>query len=152
MLFRSKSLSKLTLCWTAIKKVPPSLIKCLTALTFLDLRATNLKCLPSNMDNLRSLQTLYLNYCKKLKSLPRLPSTIRCIEMKDCDSLKWLPARVKLSIWSQPLSQWLPYDERFSQKEFTILFYFLQVISILSVFVSVSLSLCLSLNLLNNNN
>ncbi|KAF3948195.1 hypothetical protein CMV_025782 [Castanea mollissima] len=78
------------------------------------------------MDNLRSLQTLYLTFCKKLKSLPRLPSTIRCIHV-EFGSLKWLPAWVKLSIWSQPLSQWLPYDERHSQKEFTILFHFLQV-------------------------
>ncbi|XP_075648268.1 TMV resistance protein N-like [Castanea sativa] len=122
-----KSLSKLKLCWTAIKKVPPSLIKYLTALTFLDLSfCTNLECLPSNMDNLRSLQTLHLTICKKLKSLPRLPSTIRCIHVELCGSLKWLPAWVKLSIWSQPLSQWLPYDERHSQKEFTILVHFLQ--------------------------
>ncbi|KAL4593816.1 hypothetical protein ACB092_M011100 [Castanea dentata] len=122
-----KSLSKLNLVWTAIKKVPPSLIKHLTALTFLDLSfCANLECLPSNMDNLRSLQTLYLSNCKKLKSLPRLPSTIRCIHVEFCESLKWLPAWVKLSIWSQPLSQWLPYDERHSQKEFTILVHFLQ--------------------------
>ncbi|KAL4593847.1 hypothetical protein ACB092_M009400 [Castanea dentata] len=121
-----KSLSKLNLCQTAIKKVPPSLIKHLTALTFLELRSTNLQCLPSNMDNLRSLQALYLTFCKKLISLPRLPSTIRCIHVEFCCSLKWLPTWVKLSIWSQPLSQWLPYDERHSLKEYTILVHFLQ--------------------------
>ena len=133
-----KSLSELNLSWTAIEKVPPSSINCLIALTFLDLRGTNLKCLPSNMDNLRSLQTLCLEFCKKLKSLPRLPSTVRCLNVLSCFSLKWLPARVKLSIWSQSLSQWLSYDERHSQKEFTILFHFLQVIS----FLSLSLSHC----------
>ncbi|XP_065633587.1 disease resistance protein RML1A-like [Quercus suber] len=122
-----KSLSELNLSMTAIKKVPPSSINCLTALTFLDLSGTDLECLPSNMDNLRSLQTLRLTFCCKLKLLPRLPSTIRCIEMKCCNSLKWLPARVKLSIWFQFLSLWLPYDERFNRKEFTILFHFLQV-------------------------
>ena len=96
-----KSLSTLKLAWTAIKKVEPSSIECLPALTFLDLRGTN------------------------LKSLPRLPSTVRYIRVEGCDSLKWLPARVKLSLWSQPLSQWLLYDERRSRKEFTILFHFL---------------------------
>ncbi|XP_065628399.1 uncharacterized protein LOC112016323 isoform X2 [Quercus suber] len=79
------------------------------------------------MDNLRSLQTLNLTRCQKLKSLPRLPSTVRCLDVLSCFSLKWLPAQVKLSIWSQSLSQWLPYDERHSQKEFTILVHFLQV-------------------------
>ena len=139
-----KSLSELYLCRAVIKKLPPSSIKCLTALTVLDLGGTNLKCLPSNMDNLRSLETLTLSQCKKLKSLPRLPSTVRCIRVDRCDSLKWLPTRVKLSIWSQPLSQWLSYDERRSRKEFTILFHFLHVISFLF--------LSLSLDLLNNNN
>ncbi|KAK7861301.1 disease resistance protein laz5 [Quercus suber] len=122
-----KSLSQLNLNCTAIKKVPPSSIKCLTALTFLDLAFTNLECLLSNMDNLRSLLTLNLTSCQKLKSLPRLPSTVRSIEVVYCDSLKWLPAPVKLSIWSQPLSQWLSYDERCSRKVFTILFHFLQL-------------------------
>ena len=121
-----KSLSKFNLSWIAIKKVPPLLINCLTALTFLNLYfCNNLKCLPSNMDNLRSLQTLILTDCKKLKLLPRLPSTVRYIRVERCDSLKWLPAWVKLSIWSQPLSQWLPYHERRSRKESTILFHFL---------------------------
>ncbi|KAK7854498.1 hypothetical protein CFP56_031856 [Quercus suber] len=42
-------------------------------------------------------------------------------------AILFFPKMVKLSIWSQSLSQWLPYDERHSQKEFTILVHFLQV-------------------------
>uniref|UniRef100_A0A7N2MGE2 C-JID domain-containing protein n=1 Tax=Quercus lobata TaxID=97700 RepID=A0A7N2MGE2_QUELO len=123
-----KSLSRLNLAWTAIKKVEPSSIKCLPALTFLDLRyCTNLECLPSNMDNMRFLETLDLSQCLKLKSLPRLPSTVRFMGAKGCSSLKWSPERVKLSIWSQPFSQWLPYDESGSEVGFTILFHFLKV-------------------------
>uniref|UniRef100_A0A7N2MFS5 ADP-ribosyl cyclase/cyclic ADP-ribose hydrolase n=2 Tax=Quercus lobata TaxID=97700 RepID=A0A7N2MFS5_QUELO len=122
-----KSLSELKLCWTAIKKVEPSSIKCLTALTLLNLRfCKNLECLPSNMDNLRSLETLDLYGCSNLKSLPRLPSTVRFMDAEGCYSLKWSPARVKLSIWSQSLSQWLPYDESIIQVEFRTLFHFLQ--------------------------
>ena len=109
-----KSLSRLQLAWTAIEIVEPSSIECLPALTFLDLRGTN------------------------LKSLPRLPSTVRSIRVEGCDFLKWLPTWVKLSIWSQSLSKWLPYDERCNQKEFTILFHFLQVISSLSLSLSLS--------------
>ena len=132
-----KKLLKLRFCWTAIKVVPPSSIECLTALTLLDLSScTNLKYLPSNMHNLRSLKKLNLFFCSKLKSLPRLPLTVRVIDAMCCYSLTWSLARVKLSSWSQPLSQWCPYDERSILVEFKILFHFLQVISL-----SLSLSL-----------
>ena len=124
-----KSLSKLQLSCTAIEKVEPSSIERLTALAFLDLSGCKtLECLPSNMDNLKSLETLSLSYCSKLKSLPRLPSTVRLVDVEK-SSLKWLPKGVKLSIWSQPFSQWLPYDESGSRLGFTILFHFLEVIS-----------------------
>ena len=130
-----QSPSELKLGGTAIKKVAPSSIECLTALTVLDLSYNkNLKCLPRNMHNLRSLETLSLLGCSKLKPLPRLPSTLRGIKGKFRYSLK-------LSSWSQPLSRWCPYDERDNQVEFKILFYFLQVISSLSL--SLSVSLCL---------
>ncbi|XP_030957602.1 TMV resistance protein N-like [Quercus lobata] len=121
-----KSLSELSLAKSAIMKLAPSSIECVTALTFLHLsECRNLECLPS-MDNLRSLKALDLSECSKLKSLPRLPSTVRYINTKGCFSLKWSPAQDKLSIWSQSLSQWLPYNERGSRVEFTILFHFLQ--------------------------
>ena len=139
-----QSLSKLILCRTAIKRVPSSSIECLPALTLLDLSScTNLKYLPRNMHNLRSLKKLDLFFCSKLKSIPRLPLTVRVIDAMCCYSLKWPLVRVKLSNWSQFLFQWRPYDERGILVEFKILFHFLQVIS--------SLSLSLSLSLLNNN-
>ena len=123
-----KSLSELDLSRTAIEKVEPSSIECLTALAFLDLSVCrNLECLPSNMDNLKSLERLDLSHCWKLKSLPRLPSTVRFVGAGS--SLKWSPKGVKLRIWSQPLSRWLPYDESGSRVRFTILFHFLEVIS-----------------------
>ncbi|KAF3948193.1 hypothetical protein CMV_025780 [Castanea mollissima] len=59
---------------------------------------------------MRSVNLKFINLCRS-KNLIRTP-----------DFSAW----VKLSIWSQPLSQWLPYDERHSQKEFTILVHFLQ--------------------------
>ncbi|XP_050253003.1 disease resistance protein RUN1-like isoform X3 [Quercus robur] len=99
-----KSLSKLNLGYTTVKNpAPSSIFKCLTALTFLDLSS-----------------------CSKLESLPRIPSTVRYINVEGWSALKWSPERVKLSIWSQPLSQWLPYDESGSRLGFTILFHFLQ--------------------------
>ena len=132
-----KRLWDLDLSRTAIEKVEPSSIECLTALLFLDLSGCrNLEYLPSNMDNLKSLETLKLSRCRKLKSLPRLPSTVRFVGAIGCSSLKWSPKRVKLSIWSQPFSQWLPYDKSSSRVGFTILFHFLEVISSCSLSLS----------------
>ena len=129
-----KSLSKIYLGAAAIKKLAPSSIQCLTALTLLDLSSCkNLECLPSNMDDLRSLETLILRGCRKLKSLPRLPSTLRLINAQCCFSLKPSPALVKLSSLSQPLFRWLPYDESGSGVAFTRLFRYLQVMSSLSL-------------------
>ncbi|XP_065628506.1 disease resistance protein RML1A [Quercus suber] len=137
-----KSLSELKFGGTAIKKIPPSSIECLTALTLLSLRyCEDLECLPSNILNLKSPEKLDLYYCSKLKSLPRLPSTVRVIDARQCDSLKWSLAQLKLSKCSQPFSQWYQLDERYIPVEFKILFHLLQVIS-----------LSLSLSLLNNNN
>ena len=134
-----KSLSTLNLAWTGIKEVEPSSIERLPALVSLDLRhCSRLECLPSNMDNLTSLETLSLSYCWKLKSLPRLPSNVKVYLPKGFSFLNWSPEGVKLSIWSQPLSQWLPFDESGSLVGFTKLFHFLRVISSLS---SLSLSL-----------
>ncbi|XP_030968544.1 TMV resistance protein N-like isoform X3 [Quercus lobata] len=143
-----KSLSELYLGMTDIKKVAPSSVECLAALTLLDLSScTNLKCLPSNMDNLRSLEMLNLFDCSKLKYLPRLPSTLtyinaeacsslksllrlpstlRYLNVRYCYSLKWSPTWVKLSSWSQLLSWWRLYGESGSRVEFTILFHFLE--------------------------
>ena len=125
-----KSLSILDLAWTAIEKVESLSIECLPALTFLDLRVcTNLECLPSNMDNLTSLETLNLSQCSKLQTLPRLPSNVKVYLPEGFCFLNWSPEGVKRSIWSQPLSQWLPFDESGSLVGFTILFHFLRVIS-----------------------
>ncbi|XP_065616012.1 TMV resistance protein N isoform X4 [Quercus suber] len=68
---------------------------------------------------------------KKLVQLDLKDSRIEYLWEGRSINLKWLPAPVKLSIWSQPLSQWLSYDERCSRKVFTILFHFLQVKTIL---------------------
>ncbi|XP_030934345.1 TMV resistance protein N-like isoform X1 [Quercus lobata] len=137
-----KSLSRLNLAWTAIEKVEPSSIECLTALAFLDLsHCTRLEYLPSNMDNLKSLEIVKFSQCSKLKSLPRLPSNVRPrlpsnvrhIEAEGFSFLNWSPEGVKLSIWSQPLSQWLPFDESGSLVGFTKLFHFLRVVMMMYI-------------------
>ena len=76
-----KCLSELILRSTAIEELPPSSIKCLTALETLDLAGCkDLKCLPSNMDSLRSLKFLHLFGCSKLASLPENLWKIKCLE------------------------------------------------------------------------
>ena len=135
-----ESLSELNLGKTAIKKLAPSSIECLTALTLLDLTdCKNFKCFPSNMDSLRSLEKLILSGCSKLKSVQRLPSTIRYINAQYCYSLEWSSVLVKLSSLSRPLFLWRAYDESGGGMAFTILYRHLQVISL-------SLSLIVKMN------
>ena len=129
-----KSLSELYMDVTAIKKLAPSSIKYLTALTLFDLSyCGNLKFLPCNMDNLRSLEKLIISGCSRLKLLPRLPSTVRYIDARSCYSLKPSPALVKRSSLLQPYSQWFPYNESSGGVAFTILYRYLQVISTISL-------------------
>ena len=92
------------------------------------------------MDDLKSLEKLILCGCSKLKWLKKFSSTVRYINAQFCFSLKPSPALVKLSSSSQPRSQSCLYDESSSELVFTILYRYLQVIS----------SLSLSLTLLNN--
>ena len=165
-----KSLSQLILGWSAIEKLTPSSIECLTALEILDLKeCRDLKCLPSNIDSLRSLkfldlykcsrlailpenlwkmkclERLDLRYCQKLRSVSELPSTMRYINMESCCSLEPSPALHRQSSLSRPCSSpfFRGYDESSGGVAFTILNRYLQVIS------SFSLSLTLYLHLLN---
>ena len=85
------SLSKLTLCFTAIEELPSSSIKCLTALEILKLNDCNdLKCLPSNMDGLSSLKFLDLSGCSKLANLPENLWKIKCLERLDLSRISQL--------------------------------------------------------------
>ena len=85
-----KSKSELILGWTAIEELPPSSIECLTALEILDLNGCNyLKCLPSNMDSLRSLKFLNLSRCLKL-DLPENLQKIKCLERLDLGGISQL--------------------------------------------------------------
>ncbi|KAL4605156.1 hypothetical protein ACB092_09G009000 [Castanea dentata] len=77
-----KSLSQLTLNLPAIEELPPSPIECLTAPENLVLRGCgDLKCLPSNMDSLRSLKFLHLSGCLPL--LPEILWKMKCLERLD---------------------------------------------------------------------
>ena len=156
-----KSLSQLILGWSAIEKLTPSSIECLTALEILDLKeCRDLKCLPSNIDSLRSLkfldlykcsrlailpenlwkmkclERLDLRYCQKLRSVSELPSTMRYINMESCCSLEPSPALHRQSSLSRPCSSpfFRGYDESSGGVAFTILNRYLQVISSFSLF------------------
>ncbi|PRQ59647.1 putative transcription factor WRKY family [Rosa chinensis] len=59
----------------------------LSSLKTLELRGTNLESLPATMNQLRCLTRLELEACKRLKSVPELPSTINYIDAHDCSAL-----------------------------------------------------------------
>ncbi|KAM5556894.1 TMV resistance protein N [Rosa sericea] len=60
----------------------------LSSLKTLELRGTNLESLPATMNQLRCLTRLELEACKRLKSIPELPSRINYIDAHDCSALE----------------------------------------------------------------
>ncbi|KDP45047.1 hypothetical protein JCGZ_01547 [Jatropha curcas] len=57
----------------------------------LNLSGNNFMTLPSSINHLSQLHCLELSNCKKLQSLPDLPSNIICLYVKNCTSLESLP-------------------------------------------------------------
>ncbi|KAK7377677.1 hypothetical protein VNO80_03106 [Phaseolus coccineus] len=85
----SEKLTLLELTDTAICVLPSS-IGHLLSLEELDLRGTNIECLPDSIKSLSMLRVLWLNDCKKLVSL-ELPQSLRELYINDCWKLLSLP-------------------------------------------------------------
>ncbi|KAF8079927.1 hypothetical protein N665_0990s0004 [Sinapis alba] len=63
-------------------------LRLFTKLSYLDLSRHNFSTLPRSMRELSSLGTLYLNNCKKLKSVEELPQSVKYLYAHGCDSLE----------------------------------------------------------------
>ncbi|KAL0800728.1 hypothetical protein Bca101_055903 [Brassica carinata] len=59
-----------------------------TKLTYLDLSRNNFVALPSSITELSSLETLYLNSCKNLMLVEKLPQSVKYLYAHGCDSLE----------------------------------------------------------------
>ena len=94
-------LTKLDLSYVNLKEIPDN-IGCLLSLIELDLSGNNFVCLPEIIIKLSSLKNLSLNDCKRLQSLPNLPSSITQIEASGCITLEMLLDLVK------PNDSWEP--------------------------------------------
>lgn len=56
--------------------------------TCLDLRYTYIERIPDYLKDLHQLETLYLNGCRKLTSLPKLRVSLKSLKAGDCESLE----------------------------------------------------------------
>ncbi|KFK41711.1 hypothetical protein AALP_AA2G163600 [Arabis alpina] len=59
-----------------------------TGLTSVDLSSNDFDAIPASIRELVSLGTLYLNNCKKLKSVEKLPQSVKHLYAHGCDSLE----------------------------------------------------------------
>ncbi|KAF3960479.1 hypothetical protein CMV_014817 [Castanea mollissima] len=84
--------------------------------------------MPASFSQLSKLEALDLSHCKKLRSVPELPSTVRYLNMEGCCSLEPSPALLRQSSLSQPYSSPFSrgYDESSGGVAFTILNRYLQ--------------------------
>ena len=60
----------------------------LPSLKYLNLGKNNFTCLPNSISEFSKLKILFLNYCKRLKSLPRLPLSTKFVSTGGCISLE----------------------------------------------------------------
>ena len=87
--FGLRSLRKLNLSdYNILEGAIPSDFSSLCSLEYLDLSRNNLVTLPASLNQLSQLKGLRLGYCKRLQSLPELPSSIEEIDAHDCTVLE----------------------------------------------------------------
>ena len=163
-----ESLKELDLTGAAIREVPSSIsflicrgcekqffksrldsVFCVHSLKYLALSTNNLIfALPASISQLPKLEALDLGNCIQLHSLPDLPSNVRYINAKGCSSLEPSPALLSMSNLLQPSISFfnccklVEYNEGSDGLAFAMLKRYLQVIYLLSLSLSLSLSHC----------
>ena len=92
------SLEVLDLCACNLKEgALPEDIGCLSSLKSLDLSRNNFVSLPRSINKLSGLETLVLEDCRMLESLPEVPSKVQTVNLNGCIRLKEIPDPIKLS-------------------------------------------------------
>ncbi|KAJ9178993.1 hypothetical protein P3X46_010828 [Hevea brasiliensis] len=80
----SLSLADCSLSDTAI----PGDLSCLPSLEYLNLSGNPIRCLPESINSLIMLESLVLDRCVSLQSLPELPTSLNSLKAEDCTSLE----------------------------------------------------------------
>ncbi|KAL9381130.1 hypothetical protein Peur_026787 [Populus x canadensis] len=75
----------------------PEDIDCLSSLRSLNLSQNNFVSLPKSINQLYELEMLVLEDCTMLESLPKVPSKVQTVYLNGCISLKTIPDPIKLS-------------------------------------------------------
>ncbi|KAK4570780.1 hypothetical protein RGQ29_029575 [Quercus rubra] len=107
LLFSSLSLSPASsLYWLDLTdcnlKAIPNDIGSLFSLTLLNLSGNDFVCLPESIIRLSKLESMFLNNCTSLRSLPKLPLNIKRVAAGGCISLEMLPDPLKQSDSLEP--------------------------------------------------
>ncbi|XP_039689767.1 putative disease resistance protein At4g11170 [Medicago truncatula] len=86
-IFSLNRLEQLGLSWCPINALPSS-FGCQSNLETLNLSYTKIESIPSSIKDLTRLRKLDIQGCKKLLSLPELPSSVETLLVSSCRSLK----------------------------------------------------------------
>ncbi|KAI4324070.1 hypothetical protein L6164_023635 [Bauhinia variegata] len=90
----------------------PGDIECLYFLVSLDLSGNNFISLPNSISELSMLEFLHINCCKRLQSLPELPSQLEVLDARNSTSLKTLKSnsskKCSLVPWSK---NWIFHED-----------------------------------------
>ncbi|KAJ8763048.1 hypothetical protein K2173_023253 [Erythroxylum novogranatense] len=91
----------------------PSDIDCLFSLRSLNLSSNSFTSLPASISRLSKLGQLYLENCKRLQSVPELPSSMTFINAESCSSLEKLPEMLYLCSLRTPRSKFTNCSKMF---------------------------------------
>lgn len=86
-----------------------------TKLTYLDISRHDFITVPTSINDLPSLVTLCLNYCRKLKSLTELPLSVKYIYAHGCKSLEIFSFSIDHSVQHLDLSPCFHWDQGYNQ-------------------------------------
>ncbi|KAJ7963191.1 Disease resistance protein (TIR-NBS-LRR class) [Quillaja saponaria] len=75
-----------------ISEIPDDLMRSLVSLEDLILGFTNIQSIPASIKNLSRLRGLFISDCKRLESLPQLPSSLKRLAAERCRKLEIVPS------------------------------------------------------------
>ncbi|KAI4324062.1 hypothetical protein L6164_023628 [Bauhinia variegata] len=106
----------LTYCNLSVGSIPGD-IECLYFLESLDLSGNNFISLPNRISEVSMLKFLHISFCKRLQSLPELPSELKVLDARNSTSLKTFKSNSSNQCSLVPWSKNWIFNENYNDRD-----------------------------------